>query len=147
MRGILRSSLLSLITLCALTGAGYAEDIQIVEQSGKWESGYGSTFYNIVGKLKNNSAKPVRAVRLKAELLDKAGKVVASNNLYNFQADKLSDESLSGTLDEKLARVNPKPIAGGASDNFRCSFLKEETPEFATYRVVVVETKWRDRDS
>jgi hypothetical protein len=119
-----------------------ADDIQILEQNGKWESGYGSTFFNIVGKVKNASSKPARVVHLRAELLDKTGKVVASTDLYNYQADKLSDDALTGTFDEKLAKLKPSLIAPGATDNFRCSFLKEETPEFATHRVVVVETKW-----
>ncbi|MBI1816383.1 MAG: hypothetical protein HYR72_15505 [Deltaproteobacteria bacterium] len=129
--------------LIALGGIGRAADeIQIVEQNGKWESGYGSTFFNIVGKVKNASSTPARVVRLRAELLDKTGTVVTSTDLYNYQADKLSDDTLTGTLDEKLAKLKPAPIAPGATDNFRCSFVKEETPEFVSHRVVVVEMKW-----
>ena len=32
-----------------------------------------------------------------------------------------------------------KPLAAHAQERFRGGFLKEETPEFKTYRVVVVE--------
>jgi hypothetical protein len=113
------------------------DTVRITEQQSRWESGYGSTFFNIVGKLTNAGDQPVRYVRLKAELLDKDGKVVASTDFFNYKAEGLGRDDLKGSLDDKLAQVKPQPIPPDGSDNFRCSFLKEETPPFATHRVTV----------
>ncbi len=38
-----------------------------------------------------------------------------------------------------LAKGKIKPLAADAEERFRGSFLKEETPPFKDYRVVVVE--------
>ena len=68
---------------CGLRSGGAADTwagestVQTLEHKGRWESGYGATFYNVVGKLKNNGKSTVVYVKLRVEGLDEAGKVVA----------------------------------------------------------------------
>jgi hypothetical protein len=123
------------LLLAPLARAG-EPDAKVLEDAGKWESGYGAKFYNVVGKLENTSDHPLRYVKLRIEVLDEAGKVVASTDAWNESAESLGVPDVP--KDELLAKV--KPLAAGAEERFRGSFLEEETPPFKSYRVVVVET-------
>ena len=129
-----------LATLALLLAAASAAgpDAEILEHHGRWESGYGAEFYNVVGRLKNTSGHALGYVKLRIEALDDHGKVVASTETYNESAEALSVPD----VDTKalLASGKVKPLAAGAEERFRGSFLKEETPRLTEYRVKVVDT-------
>ena len=110
----------------------------VLEHHGKWESGYGSKFYNVVGRLRNTSDHPLRWVKLRIEALDEHGKPVASTDTYNESAEILAVPDLKP--EEVLASGKVKPLPAGAEERFRASFLDEETPPFIDYRVTVIET-------
>ena len=110
----------------------------VLEHHGKWESGYGSKFYNVVGRLRNTSDHPLRWVKLRIEALDEHGTPVASTDTYNESAEILAVPDLKP--EEVLASGKVKPLPAGAEERFRASFLDEETPPFADYRVTVIET-------
>jgi hypothetical protein len=114
----------------------------VLEHHGRWESGYGAKFYNVVGRLKNTSTHALRYVKLRIEVLDDKGKVVASTDTYNESADALAVPDLDPK--ELLASGKVKPLAAGGEERFRGSFLEEETPPFKEYRVRVVETPAAD---
>jgi hypothetical protein len=114
----------------------------VLEHHGRWESGYGAKFYNVVGRLKNTSTRALRYVKLRIEVLDDKGKVVASTDTYNESADALAVPDLDPK--ELLASGKVKPLAAGGEERFRGSFLEEETPPFKEYRVRVVETPAAD---
>jgi hypothetical protein len=125
------------LLLAPLARAG-GPDAKVLEDGGKWESGYGSKFYNVVGRLKNTSDHPLQFVKLRIELLDEAGKVVASTETWNEEAEVLGVPEADGTA--LLAQGKIKPIPAGTEQRFRGSFLDEETPPFKSYRVLVIET-------
>jgi hypothetical protein len=110
----------------------------ILEHHGRWESGYGAKFYNVVGRLKNTSGHPLRWVKLRIDAVDEKGKVVASTDTYNESAEALAVPDLDPK--ELLASGKVKPLPAGAEERFRGSFLDEETPPFKDYRVRVVDT-------
>jgi len=126
----------------ALASAGAAvalsADAEVLEHKGKWESGYGSTWYNVVGRLKNTSDHALRWVKLRIDAVDGGGKTVASTETYNESAEVLTVPEANPK--DLLEKGKVKPIAAGAEERFRGSFLKEETPAFASYTVTVVET-------
>lgn len=114
------------------------EGVKILEHKGQWESGYGATFYNVVGKLENTSGHALAYVKIRVEALDGAGKVVASTDTYNESAEALS---IPEAQPEKiLASGKVKPLPAGGQERFRASFLKEDAPTLASHRVRVVET-------
>jgi hypothetical protein len=133
-----RVRLLLLVLLAATPAGGEEPGARVLEHRGRWESGYGVQFYNVVGRLRNTSGHPVRWVSLRVEALDEGGKVVAATAAYNESAEALSVPDVKP--EEILATGRVKPLAAGAEDRFRASFLKDETPPFKDHRVTVVET-------
>jgi hypothetical protein len=130
---------LALLALLLASGAAAAgAGAEVLEHKGRWESGYGATFYNVVGRLKNTSGHPLRYVKLRIEALDEHGKVVASTETYNESAEALAVPDLDPK--QLLASGKVKPLGTDAEERFRGSFLKEETPPFTDYRVKVLET-------
>ena len=111
---------------------------RILEHKGRWESGYGAKFYNVVGRLQNTSGHALRWVKLRIDAVAEHGKVVASTDTYNESAEALAVPDVKA--DDLLAAGKVKPLAAGAEERFRGSFLDEETPPFKDYRVTVVET-------
>src|SRR5215813_1019663 len=132
----MRLLLLALLLLACPAAAGTGAEV--VEHHGRWESGYGVEFFNVVGRLKNTSGHALRYVKLRIDALDEHGKVVASTDTYNEDAEALAVPDLDPK--ELLASGKVKPIPADAEQRFRASFLKEETPPFKDYRVKVVET-------
>lgn len=123
--------------LAATAVAAGTPAVKVVEHSGKWESGYGAKFYNVVGKLENDGASALRWVKLRIDAVDDHGKVVASTDAYNETAEILSVPEVKPEDAVKTGKL--KPFPPGTTQRFRGSFLAEETPPFATYRVSVVD--------
>jgi len=137
----MRARLVALGLACLTSGwAGpvLGADAEILEHKGKWESGYGSTWYNVVGRLKNTSGHTLKFVKLRIDAVDDAGKVVASTDTYNESAEVLTVPEANPQ--DLLAKGKVKPLAADAEERFRGSFLKDETPPFKDYRVTVRET-------
>ena len=128
--------LATLLLLAAASAAG--PDAEVLEHHGRWESGYGAEFYNVVGRLKNTSGHALGYVKLRIEALDDHGKVVASTETYNESAEALAVPDVDAKA--LLASGKVKPLAAGAEERFRGSFLKEETLRLTEYRVKVVDT-------
>jgi hypothetical protein len=120
-----------------VSDASADESAKLLEHKGQWESGYGATFYNVVGKLKNTSGHALAYVKIRVDALDGAGKVVASADAYNESAEALS---LPGAQPEKvLASGKVKPLPAASEERFRASFLKEDAPDLVSYRAQVIE--------
>ena len=120
-----------------------ARGATVLEHKGRWESGYGAQFYNVVGRLKNTSGHTLRWVKLRIDAVDGRGKVVASAETYNESAEALAVPDVK--TNDLLASGKVKPLAPDVEERFRASFLKEETPAFTDYRVTVVETPAAER--
>jgi hypothetical protein len=129
---------LLLLALAVATACRRGSDAEVLEHSGKWESGYGAKFYNVVGRLRNSTTHPLAYVKLRIDALDKAGTVVASTETYNESAEVLGVPEVDGRA--LLAQGKIKQIPPGGEERFRGSFLDEETPPFESYRVTVTET-------
>ena len=129
------------LVLLGLPALAAEPTIRVLDHTARWESGYGSTWYSVVGRLENTGDKPVAFVKLRLEVLDEAGKVVKSTDAYNESAEAMTVEveGEPGGSTAPVAAPKVKPLAAHAQERFRGGFLKEETPEFKTYRVVVVE--------
>ena len=134
----MRRLALVLLLLAAPACAAGGPDAQVLEHRGRWESGYGAQFYNVVGRLRNTSGHALRYVKLRIEALDEHGKVVARTETYNESAEALAVPDLNP--EELLKSGKVKSLPAHAEERFRGSFLKEETPPFRDYRVKVIET-------
>ena len=130
----------SIIVVLALVGTTEvrAADAEVVEHKGRWESGYGATWYNVVGRVKNTSDHALRWVKLRIDALDDTGKVVASTDTYNESAEVLTVPEANPS--DLVAHGKVKTLAIGGEERFRGSFLKDETPPFKDYRVAIVDT-------
>ena len=96
--------------------------------------------YVIHGIVRNESSAPLRFVRLRFELLDDAGKTVASQEGFNRSAESMLDSlRFGGERDDSSIQTVAMPP--GATDTFRTAFVAEETPRFRTHRVSVVEVE------
>jgi len=115
-----------------------AASAEILEHKGRWESGYGSTWYNVVGRLKNTSGHTLRWAKLRIDAIDEHGKVVASTDTYNESAEVLTVPDANPN--DLLAQGKVKPLAANGEERFRGSFLKDETPPFKDYRISIIET-------
>jgi hypothetical protein len=110
--------------------------ITLREDGARWESGYGEKFFQVVGTVTNGGSVPVSAVRVRTELLDGSGKVVAAFDGWNARAEALGDLGLDAARAE-LPNMRPDPIPPGESDRFRATFLADETPAFSAHRARV----------
>jgi len=125
------------IGLALLAACRQGSDVDILEHHGKWESGYGAKFYNVVGRLRNASSHPLAYAKLRIDAVDKDGKVVATTETYNESAEVLGVPEVDGQA--LLAQGKIKQLPPGGEERFRGSFLDEETPPFESYRVAVAE--------
>ena len=126
-----------LVLGCALGRASGAE-VTILDHKGRWESGYGETFYNVVGRLRNDTGKTLRFVKLRVEVLDAKGKVLAHSDTYNETAEGLTVPEIDPK--QLLASGKIAPLEKEQEQRFRTSFLRDVTPAFESYRVRVVES-------
>ena len=127
------------LTLAGAPAFAAEPGARVLEHHGRWESGYGETFYNVVGRLKNTSGHPLAYVKLRINALDAKGKVVASTETFNESAEGMSVPDLPADAKQAL-RSKLKPLPPDGEERFRGSFLKDETPAFTDYRVTVIET-------
>lgn len=121
----------------AAPGTAVPAGITVKEDGARWESGYGEKFFQVVGTVTNGSPDTLGAIRIRTELLDGDGKVVAAFDGWNGRAEALGDLSVEAARAE-LAKVTPGPLAPGTSDRFRATFLADETPAFTSHRIRVV---------
>jgi hypothetical protein len=131
-------ALLAVLLLAGLPALAAEPGARVLEHHGRWESGYGETFYNVVGRLKNTSGHPLTWVKLRVDAVDAKGKVVASTETYNESAEALTVPDLDETA-KAAVRKKLKALPADGEERFRASFLKDETPAFETYRVTVTE--------
>jgi hypothetical protein len=135
--GRILTALLATVVLAGCGGAGEGP-VTVESHAGKWESGYGTTFYNVVGVLKNEGSQTLAYVKLRVEALDGDETVVASTDTYNESAEALT--ALGGDLEALQASGKISTFEAGTTQRFRASFLKDEHPTIKSHRVRIVET-------
>ena len=111
---------------------------KVLHDAGKWESGYGAKFYNVVGALENTSGHALRYVKVRIDALDGDGKVIGSTDTYNESAEVLSAPEVDPQ--KMLASGKVKPLPAGAEERFRGGFMADELPAVKSHRVSIVET-------
>lgn len=134
-----RGVLFAVLPVVVVTACAAQRGARVLEHHGRWESGYGETWYNVVGRLKNTSGHPLAYVKLRIDAVDAQGKVVASTETFNESAEGMTVLDLTPEAMEAIRR-KVKPLGSDSEERFRGSFLKDETPEFTDYRVTVIET-------
>jgi hypothetical protein len=132
----LLASLACVLVAAAAPRAGDA-GAEVLRHQGKWESGYGAKFYNVVGALKSTSDRPLRYVKIRIDALDGDGKVLGSTETYNESAEVLSAPEID--VAKILASGKVKPLAAGAEERFRGGFMADEYPAVKTHRVTIVD--------
>jgi hypothetical protein len=128
---------LSLVLLVATAVRADETGATILRDEGKWESGYGARFYNVVGTLENTSGHALRYVKLRLDALDADGKVLGSTDTYNESAEVLAAPEVDAR--KVLASGKVKPLAAGAEERFRGGFMADEYPAVKSHRVTVVD--------
>lgn len=124
--------------LVLATAAAAADRVVLENVKWEWQNAYGVILYTIVADVKNVSAVPVEYVRVKVELRDKNGNLVAERSGYNVGAEVLDEPTGSGANAGRLRQV--KPIGPGAIDHLRLSFDKTDIGKpFHSTSVAVVE--------
>lgn len=129
---------LSLVLLVAVAVRADEMGAKILRAEGKWESGYGAKFYNVVGALENTSGHALRYVKVRLDALDADGKVLGSTDTYNESAEVLAAPEVD--VQKLLAAGKVKPLAAGAQERFRGGFMADEYPAVKSHRATVVET-------
>ena len=136
----MRRALALLFFLLTATLGARADEAgaKVLHDAGKWESGYGAKFYNVVGTLQNTSGHALRYVKVRIDALDGDGKVIGSTDTYNESAEVLSAPGIDPQ--KMLATGKVKPLPVGAEERFRGGFMADEFPAVKSHRVSVVET-------
>ena len=122
-------------TLAALASCvGAAETVTVENPKFEWQNLYGAILYAASATAHNTGSAPVRAVKVRLELYDKDGHLVAQREGYNLAAE---------ILEETPAKLDTvKPIPPGGSDPVRVSIDKSEIGKpFRTAKLVVVEVQ------
>ena len=118
------------------------DGVRVVEDAGRWESGYGVDFYNVVGKLEITDGTARKWVKLRIDAKNEGGAVIATEHAYNETAEALSAPGADAAA--LIASGKVVPIAAGATQRFRTSFLKDEHPTITSHAVTVVEAPATD---
>ena len=122
-------------TLAALaTCVGAAETVTVENPKFEWQNLYGAILYAASATAHNTGSAPVRAVKVRLELYDKDGHLVAQREGYNLAAE---------ILEEAPAKLDTvKPIPAGGTDPVRVSIDKSEIGKpFRSAKLVVVEVQ------
>jgi hypothetical protein len=124
-----------LLVCAALAAPARAADTVVLEGvKTEWQNLYGVIVYGASATAHNTGSAPVRAVKVRLELYDKDGKLVAQRDGYNLAAEQLQDTP------NKLDQV--KPIAPGGSDPVRMSLDKSDIGRpFRTAKLIVIEVQ------
>jgi hypothetical protein len=116
------------------TRAAAADPVTVEHPTFAWQNLYGAILYAASATAHNGGGTPVHAVKVRLELYDKDGHLVAQREGYNLAAEILEDAPA------KLNTV--KPIPPGGSDPVRVSIDKGDIGKpFRTAKLVVVEVK------
>lgn len=139
--GMLAILFLAAVMAPGMAGAGEAPSprsgVTVLEHTGKWESGYGAKFYNVVGRVKNGSDTPVLYVKLRVEAVNDGGRTIAEAVAYNEGAEALS--APGATLEGVRTAGKLRPLGPGEEQRFRASFLEEDAPDVTAHTVRVIE--------
>jgi hypothetical protein len=120
--------------------AGAEERARLENIKTEWQNAYGAIIYTVLANVTNISDAPIVYAKVKVELLDKDGTLVAAREGYNAGAEVLDVEGLPGSLEDKLKRV--KRIAPGSRDFIRLSLDKADIGKpFRTAKVVLIEVR------
>lgn len=91
----------------------------------------------IRGELANRSGHSLHHVKLRHELLDAGGRVVAAEDGFSLLGESLQ---ISPDLDGAVRqRDDSRPLPPRGTDSFRMLFVGSELPSFERYRVRVLE--------
>jgi Protein of unknown function (DUF3426) len=127
---------IAVVILCATvsTPARAADTVVLESVKTEWQNLYGAIVYGASATAHNTGSAPVRAVKVRLELYDKSGQLVAQRDGYNLAAERLQDAPTS--IDQV------KPISPGGSDPVRLSIDKSDIGRpFRTAKLVVVEVR------
>jgi hypothetical protein len=123
-----------------------ASAVRILHQAGRWTGTAGGdmlsdsthSMFLISGALQNAGDRPLAYVKLRFELLDSDGVVLASEYGYNHGAEDLRRPGYeAGKVGRKALHL--EPIAPGAVDMFRMLFVRGSMPaHFDHWRVRVL---------
>jgi hypothetical protein len=109
--------------------------VRASDLTAEWRNLYGVVVYAVNASLENTGAQPVRAIRVRVDLLDAAGAVVASATGYNLGA-----EALLEVPDTAIAAL--PAIAPGGRDPLRLTIEKPEISRpFTTTRLTIVDAR------
>ncbi|HVO26496.1 MAG TPA: DUF3426 domain-containing protein [Candidatus Margulisiibacteriota bacterium] len=130
-----------LAVLLFLTGTTLAQErVRLENIKTEWQDAYGAIVYTVLANVKNVSDAPVAYVKVKVQLFDKDGKLVAERAGYNAEAEILDTEGFGGSFEDKVKLV--KPIVAGGTDLFRLSLDKADIGKpFRTTKVELVAVR------
>ena len=72
--------------------SGGPAGVQAKDVTAEWRNLYGVIVYAVNGSLENGGAQPLHAIKVRVDLLDRDGKVVATGQGYNLGAEGLLDQ-------------------------------------------------------
>ena len=120
--------------------------IHLTRQAARW-TGIGGTdaladhtqdYFVISGELQNVGRAPIAYVKLRFELLDRDGTVIASEYGYNHRAEDLRGPDYEDGRVSRAALHIP-PLAAGERDSFRMLFIRSQIRPFDHWRVRVLD--------
>jgi hypothetical protein len=115
--------------------SGGPAGVQATDVTAEWRNLYGVIVYAVNGSLENGGAQPLHAIKVRVDLLDRDGKVVATGQGYNLGAEGLLDQP-------NMALDSFPPVAAGGRDPMRLTIDKSEIPRpFVTTRLTIVEAR------
>ena len=109
--------------------------LRVNDVTAEWRNLYGVIVYAVNASLENAGAQPLHAIRVRLELLDARGDVVASRDGYNLGAEALLEHP--GTALDTLPAV-----AAGGRDPLRLTIDKSDiSGPFTAARLIVVDAR------
>ena len=107
---------LAVALLCLAGPATAAAPATLSAVKTEWQNLYGAIVYTATAQVTNTGSAPLPFVKVRLQLLDKNGTVVAERIGYNLAAEALDRDPMAAV----------KPIPPGASDPVRLSLDKSE---------------------
>ena len=133
-----RAALVAGVLLLCASGVRAEDRARLDNVKTEWQDAYGAIIYTALANVQNTSAAPITYVKVKVELFDKDGKLVAQRDGYNVGAEILGLDELPGSFEDKLKRV--KPIPSGGTDLVRLSLDKADIGKpFRSAKVTLIE--------